>query len=197
MRECKLCNPDEHFRVGEIDRVLYRDDDFYVAIPRDPAMKDHLLVISKEHVEDITQIKKKHWRMLSKMIIVSAVISQKLKELDSTIKKVYLLCEGETPHLHFHLKPRREGEETGDLFLFDKELEESRWALDSDNEKEAQRIALEKGIEKVTKGTAIVEKHKTLIRMSKWTRSSSEAKKFYEETIKRLKNIINELGKLV
>jgi len=157
MRECKLCNPDEHFRVGEIDRVLYRGDDFYVAIPRDPAMKDHLLVVSKEHVEDITQIEKQHWRMLSKMIIVSAVISKKLKELDGTIKKVYLLCEGETSHLHFHLKPRREGEETGDLFLFDKELEESRWALDSDNEKEAQRVALEKGIE--------------------WTRSSSKAKK--------------------
>jgi len=165
MRECKLCNPDEHFRVGEIDRVLYRGDDFYVAIPRDPAMKDHLLVVSKEHVEDITQIEKQHWRMLSKMIIVSAVISKKLKELDGTIKKVYLLCEGETSHLHFHLKPRREGEETGDLFLFDKELEESRWALDSDNEKEAQRVALEKGIEK------------TLIKMSKWTRSSSKAKK--------------------
>jgi len=106
MRECKLCNPDEHFRVGEIDRVLYRGDDFYVAIPRDPAMKDHLLVVSKEHVEDITQIEKQHWRMLSKMIIVSAVISKKLKELDGTIKKVYLLCEGETSHLHFHLKPR-------------------------------------------------------------------------------------------
>nr|MDO8083121.1 HIT domain-containing protein [Candidatus Freyarchaeota archaeon] len=209
MCACPLCDL-EKFKEKDsegnvINRVLYSDvdEDFYVAIPQEPAMEGHLLVVSKDHIKDITEIEnRRQLSVLSKMIKVSAKISRELKKWDKSISKVYILCEGETQHLHFHLKPRREREETGDLFLFEKELQESRWVLDSENKSEVRRATLEKGIERIKKGIALAEKHKTLIKMGEWLKPRKEVEEFYKNMIKKelgstVTDAINSLKKKV
>ena len=69
---------------------------------------------------------------------------------------------------HFHLKPRRGGDERGDLFLFEKELQESRWVLDPRGGDNSRLAALEREIEKIEKGVALAKKHEKLMDMVKW-----------------------------
>jgi len=95
--------------------------------------------------------------------------------------------------LHFHLKPRREGEEIGDLFLSGKELEESRWLLDGENKGEARRNTLEKGTERIAKEIALIEKHRELMNLGIWIKSKDQAKEFYVAMIEELKNAVRGL----
>nr|MDO8097730.1 HIT domain-containing protein [Candidatus Njordarchaeota archaeon] len=88
MGGCAFCDPEISFKQGNIDRVLYGDDDLYVAIPREPAMRGHLLVVSKKHIEDIASVTEKDWTVLLKMMIVSSVVSKLLMKIDESIKKV-------------------------------------------------------------------------------------------------------------
>ncbi len=196
MGVCAFCEPKKYFKEGNIDRVLYTCEKCYVAVPREPAMRGHLLIVSNKkenggHIEDITEVRSdEEYETLCEMIRVAAAVSRELKNWDPSIRKVYVLCEGETPHLHFHLKPRREGDEKGDLFLFEKELQESRWVVDPENRESSRMIAIEKGIEKVEKGMFFAKKHEKLIEIGKWIKPYSSALIFYEEMVNELKPVV-------
>jgi len=195
---CAFCEPEKYFVENGINRVLCTCEKCYVAVPREPAVRGHLIVVSKRkpkggHIEDITEVKsEEEYEALCEMIRVAAMVSRELKKWDESIRKVYVLCEGETPHLHFHLKPRREGDERGDLFLFEKELQESRWVLDPRSGDNSRMATLEKGLEKIGKGVALAKKHEKLIDMGKWLKSYESALEFYKEMIRELKHIVSK-----
>ena len=198
MTDCRICDflnskGEDARRI--IARIPVNDNEYFcVAIPREPATRGHLLIISSKCIKDITHVKVEDYELLKEMIVAATKVSAALKNWDSSIEKVYLLIQGETQHLHIHLKPRRRGEEKGDLFLFDKELEESRWMLKSDNETEesCRRKTLDNGITEVFKGISIIEKHGTLMRSGTWLRSEKEVDEFYDEMIRELSDPVKE-----
>jgi len=91
-------------------------------------------------------------------------------------KKVYLVSECETKNFpfHFHLIPRFECEKTGNLFLFEKELEEARWMSKEDREE----AKIQDGFGRVAEAEAILDYHRWLLLANRWIKSDDEWEKF-------------------
>jgi hypothetical protein len=87
-------------------------------------------------------------------------------------EKVYLVSECETKGFpfHFHLIPRFEAEKQGNVFLLEKELEESRW-MDKDQNENQRIIDIE----------SILSYYKPIFQSGSWKRSKEEQMRYIGE----------------
>lgn len=158
-------------------------------------MYGHVLVVSKnqtsEHVKDITDSKLSK-EQLKSMIVVTQLLAQWMKrELSyrgKSIEKVYILSQCETPHFHFHLKPRYQGEETGDVFLCLKELEEARWETENSHSVDKNLEGLGR-LKKIELGLC---KHREMISDGQWARRNQERKSFIRGIKRNLNGLIRK-----
>ncbi len=94
---------------GELpSEKIYEDKNFIAIMDIMPANKGHVLIISKEHYETITDIPEK---LLREMIaVVQKIAKAVVKGLDAeglNILQYNKLVSGQTiPHVHFHIIPR-------------------------------------------------------------------------------------------
>lgn len=97
-------------------------------------------------------------------------------------EKVYLVSECETKlyPFHLHLIPRFACENTGNVFLFEKEFEEARW-MTKDNRKEEK---IQDGFCRVAGGGAILNYYKWQLSSDRWIRSNQERKEFIKSMIR-------------
>lgn len=190
--DCHFCNPKE-FRERMIKEYGYDENEKgpWVFVPQNPATLGHLVVVSGKHYDDISNkglVKDvKHLKQIMKVVNKLALkMKQSLKYKGNKCEKVYVVTQCETSNLHLHLIPRFKGERTGNMFLFEKELEEARWVLE-DDEKEDKlndvycRIGIMEGI---------LNFHKNLILSKKWTRHNEYRKYFIREMKEKIENIL-------
>lgn len=190
MNNCPFCRYQNNGRKLDYDNKY-----FYLVVPREPAMYGHVLVVSKnqndKHAEDIADPRLSQ-EQLKSMIIATQLLSRwmkkELKYQGKRIEKVYVLTQCETPHFHFHLKPRYENEDSGDLFLCFKELEELSWCTENSQSAEKNREGL-KRLQEIELGLC---KHKTMLNLGQWARENPEREKFVEKIEKKVNDLINK-----
>jgi len=190
MNDCPFCKFIENGR-----KLNYENEYLYTVVPREPAMYGHILVVSKKlgykHVEDITdptltteQLK----AMVTAVQKLSRLIKENLTYKGKCVKKVYVLTQCELPHFHFHLKPRYEREESGDKFLYLKELEEERWIVsDTDGDRKNKQ-----GIKKIQQMKMKLNAYEKLIDSNKWARPNRKRIFFIERIRKKLNDLIEK-----
>ncbi len=193
MEKCPFCLPDESMK----ERMLKKKWDPYVyaIVPDQPATFGHVVIVSMKstpHFEDITDLdpeNEEHETHLEKIIFFAQTLSKKIKEnltyKGKKVKKVYLLSLCETPHLHFHLIPRFEADNTGYLFLFEKELEENRWQIEKENVGDTNL----RGGKRIAEGEGVLSYYTKLLDSNKWAKDS-------EQKNTRIKEIKRELDRL-
>jgi len=194
--ECHFCKYEANGK-----KLDYENKYFYVVVPKEPAMYGHILIVSKKmsdkHAEDITDIDNLKEDQLKAMIVAAQKLSWLMKkelkkDNGKRVRKVYVITQCETPHFHFHLKPRYENEYEGeyavpgDAFLCLKELEEARWHKNESNNISANV----KGLERIQKIELGLCKHKMLINSKIWARPDEERKAFIDEIKKHMDGLI-------
>jgi len=193
-KECILCYPE-----GNIKNIIkgYEPDaereNPWVFVPREPEAFGHLVVVAGKHYLDISdkELAKdtKHLIQMLKLISKLCVKMKKHLKFDERVcKKVYVstLCETDNMHLHFHLIPRFDGDRTGFKYLFEKELEGTRWMLQDSNIENKIR----KGYYTTLDAGTIIDFHKYLFSSNKWVRSNEDRESFINEIKKKIEEII-------
>lgn len=111
MVECIFCK----ISGGEIEsNKIYENDSFFSIPDKNQKIKGHSLVIPKEHYETIKDLKKELGEDLLDAIQKTM---NKLSKEDSSVEGFNVINNvGEAAgqvinHVHFHILPRREGEE--------------------------------------------------------------------------------------
>ncbi len=171
-----------------------KNESYWVIVPDKPANSGHLLVISWKGYGDITDEglfeDENHMQEIMEVI---RDVTRKMQDFltDSEGNKcvrVYVVSECETKNFpfHFHLIPRFEGDETGHMFLFEKEFEEARWIVEKDRkegmtEEDQKEDKIRKGNHKIKTAEGILNDHKKLLSSNKWARPNEEREKFIEE----------------
>jgi len=188
-------------RARKIER--YCDDSYWVVVPRDPATFGHLLVISwrgyDKKNQDISdkglfedpEPKPKHmYEIMGLIHELASMMKKSLKYGERRCERVYVatLCETKDFPFHFHLIPRFEGDKTGFMFLFERELEEVRWMLE--NDKKHDKIA--EACNRIGKSEGILDFHKYLVHSNEWVRSNEERKGFICQIREEINRILDE-----
>lgn len=186
----------ENLHSRKIERYC-KNECYWVVIPREPATFGHLLVISwkgyDENEQDITDEglfeDKNHMQEIMEVIRdLTRVMKESLTDLkERRCKRVYVVneCETENFPFHFHLIPRFEGDTTGNLFLFERELEEARWMVQKD-QKESK---IRDGCCRIGTTEGILNHHKYLIWSNEWAKSNEEREEFIEEIKAKIEQI--------
>jgi len=105
---CDICS------AAGCDVITETDQSFLSAFPR-PVTLGHLVVASKRHVSDISDLEDEETRDIGKMCKVGVGILKKVLG----VKKVYIVAIGDRDsHFHFHLLPRHAGEEKLGRYVF-------------------------------------------------------------------------------
>lgn len=189
LEKCKFCK--ESFKVKNRWRMLKKYANKYVwaMIPKEPATFGHVVVFSGKHFDDIADPKltQKSLNEVVKVVhTLSSKIREKLKHLGKRVEKVYVVTICETPHLHFHLIPRYEEDNTGYAFLFEKELEETRWP----KKEEKKTDTTLRGRKRIEGMEGVLQHHRSLIKLDKWAKTSEERRKYIAEMKKEIDKIL-------
>ena len=179
------------------ERIFYEDlgCGFYIVFPEEPAMPGHLLVVLRtppyldSHITDITDERltgRPHLlgRLMRGVHGAARALKEHFNEQGDPVERVYIVsqCDGAS-HLHFHLKPRRKGEETGDLFLLQKEMEEARWKEGED-----------KAEERLGRLHCTHQKYASLVDGHRWKRNPKEWRKWLQQTMGVNEKLYKYLG---
>jgi len=126
--------------------------------------------------------------MLKLINELSVKMKKRLKFDGRECKRVYVstLCETENMHLHFHLIPRFDGDRMGFKYLFERELEATRWMLSDSNVENR----IHEGYYKILDAGTIIDYHKYLFSSSKWIKSSDDRVSFINEIKKKIEEIV-------
>lgn len=191
---CDFCEKKEEFRERMIKGYEANVDKPWVCVSREPATFGHLLVasgigysgISDDRLARDPEHLKEMMRLISE---ITSKMNKNLKLNGRECEKVYVVtqCETRNLHLHFHLIPRFEGDNTGNIFLFEKELEEARWMLDSD-----EKGKVREACDRIAIAERILNCHKNLIRSRKWARPNEERKRFVQEIKMKVDEILGK-----
>ena len=82
--------------------IFYEDEHVYACLANHPLTKGHVVVVWKEHIEDIHLLEQSEFKKL--MLVVEKVRDAMLEVLN--LEKVYLMYFDEIKHVHWHLVPR-------------------------------------------------------------------------------------------
>lgn len=187
-------------------------EDYWVVVPREPATKGHLPVISwkgqaeNQDIADEELFKDaEHMKEILKLIHkLVHVMKQQLKNNGRRCERVYVatLCETKDFPFHFYLVPRFEGDRRGFAYLFERELEEARWIFDCNEKCETDcrsffeqkcsnrydKIVESSG--RIVDAECVLRKHKNLICSDKWVRSNEERKNFVRLVKEEMERIL-------
>lgn len=105
MNDCIFCK----IIAGEIPtNKVYEDDLFLVILDVQPIKPGHLLLIPKEHTDDVFAVENS---LYTKLFELAKKLAPQLKEAMGTVR-VGLAIEGfGVPHVHVHLVPIDQGNE--------------------------------------------------------------------------------------
>jgi histidine triad (HIT) family protein len=98
---------------------IYEDDDLLAFVDIQPVNPGHVLIITKKHVENISDLDD---ALTNKIFILAKKISKAIKKSDIKAEGVnYFLAEGEAAgqevfHVHLHVFPRFENDGFGLVF---------------------------------------------------------------------------------
>jgi len=103
MSDCIFCQIIE----GEIPaEKIYEDEDMEVIRDIKPKAPVHLLIISKEHIPSLNDLKEDDQELLGRMIYQAKILAEEEK-IDKNGWRIIINCGQhggqEVPHLHFHL----------------------------------------------------------------------------------------------
>ena len=111
MADCIFCK----IAKGEVDSNKFYENESFFSIPdKNQKIKGHSLVIPKEHYETIRDLKQD---LGPELLDAIQKTMDKLSEEDSSVEGFNVINNcGEAAgqvvkHVHFHILPRREGEE--------------------------------------------------------------------------------------
>jgi diadenosine tetraphosphate (Ap4A) HIT family hydrolase len=169
------------------------DDSYWVVVPMEPCTFGHLLIISWKgcQEQDITDeglftdshhVPELMRKAQELSFMMKGCLTSNGASTGKKCERVYLVSECETERFpfHLHLIPRFKCENTGNLFLFEKELDEARWMPTKDG----NSAKIEDGYRRVAKAKAILDYHKRLLAAAKWTKSDEDRQDFIEEVKK-------------
>jgi len=169
------------------------DNSYWVVVPEEPCTFGHLLVISWEgsQEQDITDAglftDDNHIQKLMRTahefaFMMKTCLTSNGEANGKKCERIYLVSECDTKSFpfHFHLIPRFECEKTGNIFLFEKELEEARWMLNEDEEEEK----IQDGFGRIAGGEAVLNYHKWQLLSDRWARSNPEREEFIKSMMK-------------
>lgn len=181
-------------RLPQFERI----EDPWVLVNEKPGTFGHLVVVTGKCL-DCADLSSKKWQeddnlqYLKRTLdlinrLCSCMVGQLKSPDNKTCKKVYVVsqCETQGFHLHFHLYPRFECEDTGNIFLFEKELEEARWV----KEGESMDNNVLDGCCRVAKTRKIYEFHKLLISTNRWARNNEKRKAYVKKTKEKIEKIL-------
>ena len=191
MEECVFCVPEKI----EIERKLrLRNDFWYTVLPREVGTWGQMLLVvrrlrgERNHVTDIADPRIVcHEERLSSIFLGIHEISRKLKEnlkdrSDRRVKKVYVLTQCETEHLHFQFFPRYEGDPAGNELLYLCELNETKW--EKDGAEDASR--------RIGKMQNILRHCESEIVGKKWLHSKETKKETMQEIVSALNWVLTQ-----
>lgn len=100
--------------ANRTEKFIYEDEKAVVLLSKYQTSKGHIMVLLKDHREDLYEISEDDYLHLQK------IIKKYYDKLQKNLRpaKIYILMLAEeTPHIHFHLIPRYKGDTTGPKFL--------------------------------------------------------------------------------
>lgn len=123
--DCPFC---EIIRNEDTDvREIYRDENVVAFFPIEPAVLGHILVVPKEHFEDIWSLPEKVAAALAR---VSLRISRVVRDAVAAEGLNIIQSNGAVAtqtifHLHVHIVPRHQGDKMGRIWPEDTDFDES------------------------------------------------------------------------
>jgi len=173
-------------------------EDPWVLVNEKPGTFGHLVVVTGKCL-DCADLSSEKWqeddnleylkRTLDLINRLCSCMVGHLKSSDGKIcEKVYVVsqCETQGFHLHFHLYPRFKCEDTGNIFLFEKELEEARWVKEDENRDDK----VLDGCCRVAKTRKIYESHKSLILRNSWAKNNDKREVYVRKTKEEIEKIL-------
>ena len=108
-KNCPFCNLAKH-ELPAI--VVYEDDDLLAIMDLYPATPGHVLVLPKQHIEDIYSLQED---LASRIMVTATKIARAIKQQLSpdglNLIQSNELAAGQTiPHFHLHVVPRYKGD---------------------------------------------------------------------------------------
>lgn len=85
---------------------LYESDKVLAFYHTKPTYETHIMIIPKEHIHDLTHLKKGHDKLLLEIVSVAKKLTKKIikENPNAGVRLITNIGEyQETPHLHFHL----------------------------------------------------------------------------------------------
>lgn len=119
-QECIFC----HINNGDIpSTTIYENEEFRVMLDRFPATKGHILIIPKEHIEDIYDLDPESaGRLFSLATMFASIIKRTFGNEGLNIIQNNGKVAGQTVfHYHLHMIPRYENDQV-----------QMGWAMDKD-----------------------------------------------------------------
>ncbi|MEK7160971.1 MAG: histidine triad nucleotide-binding protein [Patescibacteria group bacterium] len=101
--ECIFC---KIIKKEILTEFLYEDDLVVAFKDARPIVPMHILIISKEHIESITELSDKHEALAGRMIMTAKKLANKLGIAQSGYKLLFRVGRNggqEVPHIHLHL----------------------------------------------------------------------------------------------
>ena len=103
MAVCIFCR----IAQGEIESTIaYQDDQIVAFHDANPQAPVHVLIIPRDHIENILTVEEKHRELMGQMLIVAARLTRELGIAESGFRLVTNTNRDAgqfVPHLHWHL----------------------------------------------------------------------------------------------
>jgi histidine triad (HIT) family protein len=98
--DCVFCK----FALHKLDNldIFYEDEDVFVMLDRDWAVKGHSLVVWKEHVLNMSDLSREEFAHFSEVVRATEETLLNVLEKD---KSIVLKSGGIVSHFHFHIYP--------------------------------------------------------------------------------------------
>ena len=107
--DCIFCR----IAAGEISSdTVYEDDDFRVILDLNPGSRGHMLIIPKEHYQDIYELSDECGMKLMAVAKKMAVAAKKALKADgiNLVQNNEEAAGQSVPHFHIHIIPRKKGD---------------------------------------------------------------------------------------
>lgn len=101
------------FSAPEKGTVFYYDGKAYVCLAFHPTTKGHVVVVWKEHVNDIDDLPMVDRLHFMRVVFMAREAQLHVLGIDIKEENIYLALINEARHVHLHLVPRRKDDNMG------------------------------------------------------------------------------------
>lgn len=131
MNECIFCRIACH---ESISFIVHEDDDVLAFMDRNPINKGHVLIIPKDHIENMEDVEES---LHAKVFTLGKKIAIILRKVYSPKKVAYAVEGLDIPHAHLHIFPIHQYHDLTSIKLLNNEIKS---ASDEDLQRELDRI---------------------------------------------------------